>query len=114
MAIGTQSAEAILERDRPRPIDPDRFLFDKYHACMACPGGVFGNGTKGFPLGLNSIMERLTAYLVSAGIIAFGIWIVATAELWWGSLMFWRVVGMASIAVGMASLVNEIHNDRQV
>jgi hypothetical protein len=28
-----------------------------------------------------SSMERLTAYLISAGIIAFGIWIVATAAL---------------------------------
>jgi hypothetical protein len=45
-------------------------------------------------------MGRLTAYLISAGIIAFGIWIVATAELWWGSLMFWLVAGMTPIAVG--------------
>jgi hypothetical protein len=33
-------------------------------------------------------MEKLTAYLISAGILAFGIWIVANAELRWGSLMF--------------------------
>jgi hypothetical protein len=26
----------------------------------------------------------------------------------------WLVVGMTPIAIGMASLVNEIHNDRQV
>jgi len=59
-------------------------------------------------------MERPTAYLISAGIITFGIWIVATAELRWGSVMFWLVVGMAPIAVGVASLANEIHSDRQV
>jgi hypothetical protein len=57
-------------------------------------------------------MEKLTAYLISAGILAFGIWIVATAELRWGSLMFWLVVGVAPIAVGAASLVNEIDNER--
>jgi hypothetical protein len=27
--------------------------------------------------------------------------------------MFWLVVGMTPIAVGMGSLVNEIHNDRK-
>jgi hypothetical protein len=59
-------------------------------------------------------MERLTAYLISAGIIAFGIWIVATAALGWGSLMFWLVVGMAPIAIGVSSLANEIRNDRNV
>jgi hypothetical protein len=99
--------------DRGQSI-PIAFYLINITPVWRAPAGFFGNGTKGFPLGLNSIMERLTAYLVSAGIIAFGIWIVATAELWWGSLMFWRVVGMAPIAVGMASLVNEIHNDRQV
>jgi hypothetical protein len=59
-------------------------------------------------------MERLTSYLTSVGIIAFGIWIVATAALGWGSLMFWLVVSMAPIAVGVASLANEIHNARNV
>jgi hypothetical protein len=59
-------------------------------------------------------MEKLTAYLISAGILAFGIWIVATAELRWGSLMFWLVVGVVSIAVGAASLANEIDNQRKV
>ena len=59
-------------------------------------------------------MEKLTAYLISAGILAFGIWIVATAELRWGSLMFWLVVGVAPIAVGAASLVNEIDNQLKV
>jgi hypothetical protein len=59
-------------------------------------------------------MEKLTAYLISVGILAFGIWIVATAELRWGSLIFWLVVGLAAIAVGAASLVNEIDNERKV
>jgi hypothetical protein len=58
-------------------------------------------------------MEKLTAYLISAGILAFGIWIVANAELRWGSLMFWLVVGAAPIAVGTASLANEIDNARK-
>jgi hypothetical protein len=59
-------------------------------------------------------MEKLSAYLISVGILAFGIWIVATAELRWGSLMFWLVVGVVSIAVGAASLANEIDNQRKV
>jgi hypothetical protein len=59
-------------------------------------------------------MEKLTAYLISAGILAFGIWIVANAELRWGSLVFWLVVGAAPIAVGTASLANEIYNERKV
>ena len=46
--------------------------------------------------------------------LAFGIWMVATAELRWGSLLFWLVVGVAPIAVGTASLVNEIDNERKV
>jgi hypothetical protein len=57
-------------------------------------------------------MESLTAYLISVGIIAFGIGIVANAELRWGSVMFWLFVAMAPIAVGIASLANEIQNDR--
>ena len=61
-----------------------------------------------------SSMERFTSYLISAGMIAFGIWIVATAALGSGYLMLWLVVGMAPIAVGAASLANEIHNDRNV
>jgi hypothetical protein len=59
-------------------------------------------------------MEKLTAYLISAGILAFGIWIVANAELRWESLLFWLVVGAAPIAVGAASLANEIDNERKV
>jgi hypothetical protein len=58
-------------------------------------------------------MEKFTAYLISAGILAFGIWIVANAELRWGSLMFWLVVGVTLIAVGAASLANEIDNARK-
>ena len=63
---------------------------------------------------LECCMEKFTAYLISAGMLAFGIWMVATAELRWGSLMFWPVVGMAPIAVGAASLANEIDNERKV
>jgi len=63
---------------------------------------------------LECCMEKFTAYLISAGMLAFGIWMVATAELRRGSLMFWPVVGMAPIAVGAASLANEIDNERKV
>jgi hypothetical protein len=57
-------------------------------------------------------MERLAAYLTSTGIFAFGLWTVASAPFKWDSVMIWLVVAMAPIAVGIASLANEIDNDR--
>jgi hypothetical protein len=55
------------------------------------------------------IMTRAMAYLISIGIIGFGFWIFAAAGSGWP--VFW-IAGLASIAVGLASTVNEIHNDR--
>jgi hypothetical protein len=55
-------------------------------------------------------MENMTAYAISIALIGFGIW-VAIADL--GSvtlLSAWPVLGAASIAVGAASIANEIHN----
>lgn len=70
-------------------------------------------GTKGHRPAWMLSVEKITAYLISAGILAFGIWIVANAEFRWGSVLSWLVVGVAPIAVGTASLVNEFDNERK-
>jgi hypothetical protein len=54
------------------------------------------------------IMKRAMAYLISIGIIGFGFWIFAKAGSGWPFL--W-IAGLAPIAVGLASIINEIHND---
>jgi hypothetical protein len=54
-------------------------------------------------------MEKMTAYAISVAIIGFGIWLAAIAGLGSGwSLWAWPVLGAASIAVGVASVANEI------
>jgi len=56
-------------------------------------------------------MENTTAYAISLALIGFGIWIAAITDLGSGlSLWAWPVLGAASIAVGVASTANEIHN----
>ena len=58
-------------------------------------------------------MDTAFAYLISAGMIGFGIWIVATAKVA-GSDWFlvWIVIGLLPVAVGLMSLYGEIINDR--
>jgi hypothetical protein len=54
-------------------------------------------------------MERITGYLISFSIIGFGLWICAEAPA--ASAFAGIVIGLFPIAVGLASLANEIHND---
>lgn len=54
-------------------------------------------------------IERATAYLISIGIIGFGFWIFAKAGS--GARFLW-IAALTPIAVGLASIINEIHNDR--
>jgi hypothetical protein len=54
-------------------------------------------------------MERATAYLISIGIIGFGFWIFAKAGS--SSPLLWTA-GLASIAVGLASIANEMRNNK--
>jgi hypothetical protein len=59
-------------------------------------------------------MEKMTAYAISVALIGFGLWLSAVADLGSGlSLWAWPVLGVASIAVGAASVANEIHNHLQ-
>jgi hydrogenase/urease accessory protein HupE len=54
-------------------------------------------------------MAAITAYLISLSIVSFGIWICAEAPV--ASVLAGIVIGLFPMAVGFASLANEIHND---
>jgi hypothetical protein len=51
----------------------------------------------------------ITAYLISLGIMGFGLWIFAEARP--ASVPAGIISGLVPMAVGLASLANEIHND---
>jgi hypothetical protein len=51
------------------------------------------------------------SFLISVGIIAFGIWIVA-GTIAAGSLLGWTLIGMIPVAVGLISLFSEIRSDK--
>jgi hypothetical protein len=58
-------------------------------------------------------MDRLFSFLISAGIIAFGVSIVAVAaKSGSDSLFFWTLVGLIPVVVGSISLFSEIRNDK--
>jgi hypothetical protein len=52
-------------------------------------------------------METVVAYLISIGIIAFGIWIVAWT-LAVGSPLAWTLMGLVTVAVGSLSLYGQL------
>jgi hypothetical protein len=59
-------------------------------------------------------METLVAYLISVGLMAFGIGIVAIgAKTGSGSLLVWVIAGMLPVVVGVLSLFNEVRNGRE-
>ena len=70
---------------------------------MACPCTV---PSKGEP-----IIDTVLSFLISVGIIAFGIWIVA-GTIAAGSLLGWTLMGMIPVAVGLISLFSEIRSDK--
>lgn len=59
-------------------------------------------------------MDTLVAYLISIGLIAFGIGIVVfgamTASGW---LLVWTIFGLMPVVVGILSLFCEVRNGRQ-
>jgi hypothetical protein len=57
------------------------------------------------------MMEKKLAYLISLGIVAFGCWIVAAGQASTRGPLIW-VAGMVAVAVGLASLINEVRNSR--
>jgi hypothetical protein len=57
-------------------------------------------------------MDRVLSFLVSVGIVAFGVWIVAAAaKAASESLFIWTLVGLIPVVVGLLSLFSEIRND---
>jgi hydrogenase/urease accessory protein HupE len=54
-------------------------------------------------------MATIPAYLISLSIIGFGLWICADAPA--ASVLAGILIGLFPMAVGFASLANEIHND---
>jgi hypothetical protein len=58
-------------------------------------------------------MDTALAYLISVGIIAFGIWTVAAAAPGSSVFLFWIVGGLLTIAVGLLSLFGEVRNHGQ-
>jgi hypothetical protein len=56
-------------------------------------------------------MDAAFSYLISVGLIAFGVWIVA-AKAGSGSLLLWTLVGLIPVVVGLISLFSEIRNDK--
>jgi hypothetical protein len=68
------------------------------------------NGGNRSPLNrLEAIMATIAAYLISLSIIGFGLWIFALEEIQPASMLVG--VGLMPVAVGLASLANEIYND---
>jgi hypothetical protein len=55
-------------------------------------------------------MDTAFAYVISASILCFGLWIVAAADNGSGLFLVWLVVGLLTVAVGGMSLHGEIRN----
>ena len=54
-------------------------------------------------------MDAVASLLISAGIIAFGIWIVAsTITAGWG----WTLMGLIAVIVGLISLYDSVQEAR--
>jgi hypothetical protein len=60
-------------------------------------------------------MDILVSYLISFGLVAFGICIVAAAaRAASGSLLLWTIVGLMPVLVGLLSLFSETRSDKEV
>ena len=57
-------------------------------------------------------MDAALAYLISVGIVSFGVWVVAAAKAGSDVFLIWTVLGLLTIAVGLISLLGEIYNPR--
>jgi hypothetical protein len=61
---------------------------------------------------MGAAMDTAIAYLISVGIVGFGVWVVAVAKAGSDVFLIWIVLGLLVIAVGLISLLGEIHNRR--
>jgi hypothetical protein len=60
---------------------------------------------------LETVTETALAYLISVGIAAYGIWIVA-GTLSAGSPLPWTLAGLATVTIGSLSLFEQIKASR--
>ena len=59
------------------------------------------------------IMDTVVAYLISLGLVAFGGWILfAGAKTSPSSLLFWTLVALTPVVVGLFSLISEMRSDK--
>ena len=59
-------------------------------------------------------MDTLVAYLISVGLMAFCVGMVAIgAKTASGSLLVWVIAGLIPVVVGVLSLFNEARNGRE-
>jgi hypothetical protein len=57
-------------------------------------------------------MHTALAYLISVGIVGFGVWIATAAKVGGRIFPITIVTGLTIVAVGLLSLLNDIHNSR--
>jgi hypothetical protein len=58
-------------------------------------------------------MDAVLSYLISLGLIAFGVLVVDFAsKTGAGSLLVWTLLGLAPVVTGLVSLFSEIRNGR--
>jgi hypothetical protein len=60
-------------------------------------------------------MEAVLSYLISLGLIVFGVLVVVfAAKTGTGTLLVWTIIGLVPVVVGLLSLVSETRNDESV
>jgi hypothetical protein len=59
---------------------------------------------------MGTAMDTALAYLISVGIVGFGVWVIAAAKTGSDLFLIWIVLGLLTIAVGLISLLGEIRN----
>jgi hypothetical protein len=61
---------------------------------------------------MGTTMDTALAYLISVGIIGFGVWDAVAAEAGSDVFLIRIALGLLTIAVGLISLPGEIHDRR--
>src|SRR5258708_15130318 len=76
--------------------------------------GIYSNSTPSIVCALKKggpIMDMVLSFLISAGIIAFGVWVVVgTITAGWP--LAWTIMGLLAILVGVLSLYGSVRDAR--
>jgi hypothetical protein len=59
---------------------------------------------------MGTAMDTALAYLISVGIVGFGVWVIAATKAGSDIFLIWSVLGLLTIAVGLISLLGETRN----